>query len=241
MAVLEIVLIFSVIIFVGYFIKGMSGLAGALFSVSLLTIFFDIKFVVPIISIIDTLSGAMLFPSIRRHINRKEFIYVICGVFLGTAIGTYFLMSFASNILRMIFGLFVIVFSLKMIFEERFSFKKLKSYFGCLFGTIGGITSGMFSTNGPPIALYLGHQIRNKHILRGTMISIFLIDSIWRNSLYFVTGAFNSNVYEIALFMIPALLAATFLGSRIHLRLSEDAYRKIVGVILLIGGIILIL
>ena len=241
MTLLEIVLLFSLIIFLGYFIKSLTGFAGALFSVPLLAIFFDIKFVVPIVSIVDVVCGLMLFPSVRKHIHKKELLFVLVGSLIGTVIGTYFLKTVASDTLKLFFAVFVILFSIKMMFEKYFSMKKIKSYFGTFFGVLGGIPGGMFSTNGPPITLYLGHQIKNKQLLRGTLIAIFLIDAIWRNGLYFFTGTFNYEMIKVALFMIPVLIVATIVGSKVHLKLSEYAYRKIIASILLVSGIVLLI
>ena len=168
-------------------------------------------------------------------------LYILVGTFIGTVIGIYFLTSFASDTLKIVFGIAVILFSLKMLLEKYFSIKKIKSQFGILFGGLGGITGGMFSTNGPPITLYLGHQIINKQTLRGTLVAIFLIDSVWRNGLYFFMGMFNSAMLNIVLFMIPVLIITTVIGSKIHLKLSEDFYRKLVAVILLISGILLVI
>ena len=241
MTLLELILIFAIIIFLGYFIKSLTGFAGGLFSVPFLAIFFDIKFVVPIVSIIDMLSGFILFPSIKKHINKNELLFVLIGALIGTAIGTYFLKAIAGDTLKLLFGIFVIIFSLKMLFEKYFFFNKIKTVFGIFFGMLGGMAGGMFSTNGPPIVLYLGHQVRNKQILRGTLITIFLVDSIWRNGLYFFTGIFDNSMYKVVLFMIPVLVVATIIGSKIHLKLSEEIYRKTVGTILLISGIILLI
>ena len=242
MGFLETILIFAIIVFLGPFIKALTGFASALISVPLLVLFFDIKFVVPILSIVGLLSGFILLSSIKikKDVDKKELIFVLSGAIIGTVIGTYFLKFFTSETLKIIFAIFIIIFALKMIFEKYFSFKKLKSYFGGFFGIFGGITGGMFSASGPPIVLYLGNQIRNKQILRGTLIVIFLIASIWRNVLYFFNGMFNSQTYKIAIIMIPVLIIAAFLGSKIYIRLSEDFYRKLIGVILAASGVLLI-
>lgn len=242
MSFLETVIIFSVIIFLAYFIQAITGFAGALFSVPLLALFFDIKFVVPVSSIITLLAGFSLLPSIKikKHIDKKELLFVFGGAVIGTAIGTYFLKSFTSETLKIIFAIVVIIFALRMIFEKYFSFKKIKSYFGVIFGTLGGITGGMFSTSGPPFVLYLGNQIKNKRVLRGTLISVLLSISIWRNGLYFFSGMFNSQIYKITALMIPVLIIAAILGSKVHLKISESFYRKLIGIILVLSGVLLI-
>ena len=53
----KLVLIFAVIIFLGYFIKSTTGFAGALFSVPLLSLFYGIKFVVPVVSLVEMVVG----------------------------------------------------------------------------------------------------------------------------------------------------------------------------------------
>lgn len=239
MSFLETILIFAIIVFIGYFIKSLTGFAGALFSIPLLVLFFDIKMVILIISLLDMLSGLILIPTIKK-IDKKELFFILVGGFLGTILGVYLLKSLASDSLKLIFAILIILFSLRMIFKKYFSFKKLKSYFGFLFGGLGGITGGMFGTNGPPIVLYLGNQIRNKHILRGTLIVVLLISAIFRNGLYFFTNTFNNNIYIIVLFAIPILVISTILGSRVYQKINQELYQKIISIILLINGIILI-
>ena len=240
MTPLEIILFFALIILLGYFIKALVGFGGAMFSVPILVLFFDVTLVVPIASLVNMLSGIILLPSVKKKFDKKELLLVFIGAFFGTIVGVYLLKSVANDTLKIIFGVLVILFALRMIFEKYLSFKKLKSYFATVFGAIGGLTGGMFSTHGPPIALYLGHQIKDKHILRGTLILVFLIISIWRNGLYLFTGMFNTEIYTISAFMIPIIIIASFFGSKVHLKISQEVYRKIVVGILLVSGILLV-
>lgn len=235
------VLVFALVILLAYFIKSATGFAGALVSVPFLVLFFDIKFVVPVVSLIDMVSGFILFPAVKRHVDRTELSYVLVGAFFGVIIGLYFLRSVESATLRMVFGVFIIFFSLKILFQERLSTRKMRSQFGSLFGMLGGITGGMFSTNGPPIAFYLEHQIKKRQALRATLIAALLVATMWRNCLYLATGVFESDMIPVVVLTVPVLLVATFAGTHVHLKLSEAVYRKAVGTILLVSGVLLIM
>ncbi|MBS1266802.1 MAG: hypothetical protein MAG795_00771 [Candidatus Woesearchaeota archaeon] len=231
--------VFMIFVFIGYFIKGTIGFAGGLFSLAFLAMYYDMKFIIPIISLLELFAGLMLFPSIKKHIDKTEFLHIIIGTSVGTLIGTFFLKRFATSTLKTIFGIVVILFSLNMLLDKYYF--KLKIYFGTIFGMVGGITGGMFSTNGPPIALYLGHKIKNKKILRGTLVSVFLVDEIWRNGVYFFTKTFTKTMMKTVVFMVPVLAIAMFVGSKVHLRISEEGYRMIVAGALIMSGILLLI
>lgn len=230
-------------IFLGYFLKGLAGFGGALFSVSILIIFFEVRDVVPIISIVDIASGFILLPRIRNYINKRMLITISAGLCVGTTIGVYFLKSFSNHALEIIFAVLVIFFSLRMLFYSNFiihKLNKLKIFFGSFFGLIAGITGGMFGADGPPVVLYLSNQIKDKNFLRGTLISIFLVGAIWRNFIYFSIDFFTVQVYQISLLMIPVLFMATFLGSKVNYKMNEKTYRLVTSFILLISGAIIL-
>jgi len=234
-------LAFTLVILLAYFIKSTTGFAGALVSVPFLVLFFDIKFVVPTVSLIDMVSGFILFPGIRKHIARKDLFHILQGAVVGTLIGVYFFHSFESGTLKFIFGLCVILFALKILLQDPLSQKRMKAYLGRVFGVLGGITGSMFSTSGPLFTFYLEHQIKEKQVLRATLITAFLVDAVWRNSFYLATGVFEGDMYRLVLVMVPVLLVATFAGSHVHLKLSESVYRKAVGTILLVSGVLLLM
>ncbi len=236
----QLLLIFTVIIFLGYFIKATTGFAGALFSVPLLALFFDIKFVVPVVSLIDMGSGFMLFPGAKPKIHKQELKRILAGLLLGTLLGIFFLRSFENQTLRIIFGVVVILFALKILFLASPGKGKLKPSVGVAAGFAGGVTGGMFSTSGPPMVAYLEHQLSDKTTLRATLITAFLVGSTWQNSLYAVVGILDREILIVALFMIPVLLVSSYLGTRFHPKINENFYRKAVGAILMVSGILLL-
>jgi len=128
-----------------------------------------------------------------------------------------------------------------MFFENHISFRKLKSAFGIIFGFLGGITGGLLSIDGSILTIFFSNQIKDKQILRSTLIAIFIPVGIWRNALFYFTNVFNTEILKISLFMIPVVIIATIIGSRIYLKLNQELYRRIVAGILLLSGMLLLI
>jgi len=127
MITLEIILLAGLIVMLGHFIKGLSGFASALFAIPLLAIFLDIKFVVPVFLLFDFISGLVLTIQTRKSIDKGDAILLLSGLAVGTAIGTYLLVSFGNEILKRVFGVLVILFALWILIRETKEAKKQKS------------------------------------------------------------------------------------------------------------------
>ena len=237
---LSIILLASLIVLVAHIMKGVTGFGSSLIIVPLLSLFVDIKFVVPVMAIMTFFAGLILFLMTKKHIKKDEFFLVLMFVMVGSFIGAQILANYDSILLKRIFAIFVILFSLRMLLtSERKIIRKIKKFWGAIAGFIGGILGGMFDTNGPPIVIYFGHKL-DKEKFRATITAIFFVDVIWRNILYVSNGVTSLDTLKFALFLLPALIIGIFLGSKIHLKINEVLFRRIVAVILLITGIVLI-
>jgi len=214
MTTVEIILLAGFIVLMGHFIKGFSGFASALFAIPLLALFLDIKFVVPVFLLFDFISGVILTIQNRRLIDWKTGILLISGLVIGTAIGTYFLVSFGNEALKRVFGVVVILFALKILFLDNEE-------------------AGL---NGPPLVLYLTHQLRDKQVFRATLYGIFFVDACYRLILYSFNKLITIEVIKFALYLTPFLIIGLLLGSRLHAKINENTFKKIIALILIITG-----
>jgi uncharacterized protein len=237
----ELVLIFAAIIFLGFFIKSATGFAGALFSVPLLALLYDIKFVVYVVSLVDMTVGLMLFPQAREKMSLPELRFLVPGILLGAVLGVFILHTVEGGILKQVFGVVVILFALRILLQDCALRKELDRRLGTLFGFFGGVTGALFSTNGPPVIFYLEHQLKGKEVFRATVIAALLTGTLWRNTLYLATGLFTETMGLLALSLLPVLFLAKVLGTRAHHHICEERYRSAIGVILLISGCLLLL
>jgi uncharacterized membrane protein YfcA len=242
MITLEMVLLAGLIVLIGHFIKGFSGFASALFAIPLLALFLDIRFVVPVFLLFDLIGGAILTIQNRRLIQWKTTLLLLVSLAIGTAIGTYFLVSFGNEALRRVFGVVVILFAAKtLIWDNEDVRKEVSSIWAPVSGFIGGCTGGMFGLNGPPLVLYLARQLRDKRIFRATLYGIFFVDACYRLILYSANKLITMEVVKFALYLTPFLLTGLLLGSKLHAKIDENLFKKIIASILMVTGALLVM
>jgi len=67
-------------------------------------------------------------------------------------------------------------------------------------------------------------------------IVLFAVEYAWRLGLYAHQGLLDTQGLQLALTLLPALVAATLLGHFVHLRVGERVFRRWVAVFLLLSG-----
>jgi len=242
MSITEIIFLAGFIVALGHFIKGLSGFASALFAIPLLALFLDIKFVVPVFLLFDFISGLILTIQTRKSINKNEVLLLLSGLIFGTGIGTFILVSFGNELLKRIFGVFVILFALKiLIWDNENGKRQISKIWAPVSGFVGGCVGGMFGLNGPPMVLYLAHQVKDKQIFRATLYGVFFVDACYRLILYSFSQLITLEVVKFALYLTPFLLVGLFLGTKLHAKINESIFKKIIGLILTVTGIFLVI
>jgi len=240
MTTVEIILLAGFIVLIGHFIKGLSGFASALFAIPLLALFLDIRFVVPVFLLFDFISGIILTVQTRRFIDKKSGLLILSGLIIGTAVGTYLLVSFGNEALKRVFGVVVILFALKILILDKENIKKqISKIWAPVSGIAGGCTGAMFGLNGPPLVLYLTHQLRDKQVFRATLYGLFFVDACYRLILYSCNKLITAEVVKFALYLTPFLLIGLFLGSKLHTKINQSIFKKILALILMITGVFL--
>ena len=111
---------------------------------------------------------------------------------------------------------------------------------GVLAGAGGGILGGLFGTSGPPFVAYLAYKLEEKEVLRASLIGMFAIDYTWRTTVFAFSGLLTTELLTFALYLTPVLVFGTVLGHRIHLRIPEAWFKKIVAGILMASGVLLL-
>ncbi len=244
-----VILLAGVIVFGGHFVKGVSGFGSALFAVPLLMLILDAKFVIPVFLIFDFISGVLLVAANWRAIHRKLLLLLLSGLLVGTAIGTWVLLSFGHELLKRILGVLIIGWSVITIVRGEEGMKsnpataqdQKKLYWAPVSGFLGGALGAMFSVNGPPIIIYLAGVIEQKQVFRATLYGIFFADACYKVALFTANRLLNAQVLRFALLMSPFLIVGAFAGSWLQRYIDQERFKKIVAFILLATGVILLL
>jgi len=257
-----IALLAGLIIFCGHLVKGVSGFGSALFSVPLLLFILDVRFVTPVFLIFDLASGAMLVATNWRSIHRRLLLLLLCGLLVGTALGTWVLLSFSHVLLKRILGVLVTgwaAWTLRVgtpvarqrpagagadggtsAYTRAVRDRTMRTL-APLSGFLGGALGAMFSVNGPPIIIYLSHVLEEKQAFRATLYGIFFADACYKLVLFTANGLLSGRVLGFALLMAPFLVAGTLAGAWLQKYIDQALFRKVVAGILVVTGVTLLI
>ena len=231
----------SLIIFFAFLVRSLTGFGSALISVPLLALLFDLKFVVPLESVLEVGFTALLAPRVYRQMHKATLLPMIGGAVLGTLAGTYFLQAFGDVILKKALGILTLLSGVHFFRAGRGNrARDVSPNWGVLAGASGGILGGLFGASGPPFVAYLSYRLTERDVLRASLIGLFAVDYIWRTAVFAFSGLLTVELITFALYLAPVLILGTFLGHKIHFRVPEGHFRKIVAGVLVISGALLL-
>ena len=98
----------------------------------------------------------------------------------------------------------------------------------------------MFGTGGPPLIVYYRFNGVSKAVFRGNLMAIFLLMTAVRVPSYAAFGLITWPRIWSSFAVLPAVLLGALIGNRIHLRIGEAAFRRLVAVALVAIGLVLL-
>ena len=223
------------IILFAFFFRSFSGFGGALLSIPLLALLFPLKFIVPVESCLEVALSILLVPAAVRKVDRANLVRLLAGAVVGSLLGVFLLASAANHQLEIILGAAVIGVGLTLL-RKTPSSALVSSRWGLAAGVAGGVLGGLFGTSGPAYVAFLSSQALEKEAFRATLIVLFAVEYAWRLGLYAHQGLLDIQGLQLALSLLPALIAATLLGHFVHLRVGEKVFRRWVAIFLLVSG-----
>ena len=226
----------NLIVLGAFLLRSLSGFGGALISVPLLSIFYSVKFVVPVECLFEVVLSVILLPKVYHSVDRQELLRLLGGAILGSVLGSYFLVNFADQLLKMILGVVILVVALALF--KGVSSWRMPSWGGYLAGLVGGVLGGMFGTSGPAYVAYLAIRLPEPHKFRATLIALFAIEYTWRLFVYIYQGLLPQEGFTFALQLMPALVIGTLVGHMLHAKFAEKSFHSLVAALLLVSGIL---
>ncbi|MGD8590683.1 MAG: sulfite exporter TauE/SafE family protein, partial [Chromatiales bacterium] len=157
------ILLSGLILFIAYFIRGISGFGSGLVAIPLLAHLLPLQFVVPWVLLLDFTASLALGGrrQDRRAINWREISWLMPTTLLGILIGAALLVNLPKSPLLIGLGIFVGVFGLRSLLFVHGD-RKVSLWWSLPTGLLGGIVGAMFGTGGPPYVIYLSRRIQNK-------------------------------------------------------------------------------
>ena len=202
----------------------------------LLALIVPISTAAPLIAL--TASTIALIILIRRwqHVQWQGAWRLILFTIVGIPFGLWLLKGVHDDILKFILAVVLIVFSSFRLFRpERWTFESERS--APCFGFIAGILGGAYNTNGPPIIIYGSLRKWTPESFRATLQGYFFPTGIFILAGHAISGLWTAEIFRLYVTVLPFLLAAVWLGGKLHSRLPQRIFQRLVIILLLCIGV----
>ena len=210
-----------------FFIKGLCGFANTLVFTSILSFGVNNASISPVELLLGYPGNLLLAWKERKKINWK-----ICGslsalVMLGSIPGAFFLKNADTTVIKMIFGIVIILIGAEMLLREfRPRPMKQSNGFTIFIGVLSGILCGLYGV-GALLGAYL-------------ISVVFFIENTFRIILYICWGIITLDAAKQAVMLLPFMLGGLGLGIFAGTRIPERTVKRLVIVLLMISGAVLI-
>ncbi|HUS85920.1 MAG TPA: sulfite exporter TauE/SafE family protein [Bacteroidales bacterium] len=226
------------IILVASTVKGLTGFGLALISMPLLSFFLPLKFLVPLITIFNLITSAIIVwqnPDTKHFKN--EILLSSLGV-VGVIAGAMLLPVLSDVFLKKILSVVLVALAIAFLSGYRFKIRNIIRA-RILAGLTSGFLGGLFSIGGPTMVLFLTSLELDKTRFRVTFSLYSLLTTSVAFIGYFFNGLVTLRVITFALILLPALLAGTWLGGKLVEKLPVVTFRKVCIWITLLSGIMI--
>ena len=230
------VLVFAPLVIVtAYVIFGISGFGSTLIAVPLLAHLFPIKFVIPMVVLLDCVGAISMGVRLRADVNRRELVPLLPFLAVGLLIGAFLLLKLPSEFLLGALGVIVVGYGL-FYASGRQPTLRVGRWAAPPVGVFAGITSSMFGVGGPIYVMYLAARGAAPEQIRATVPVIFIFTTIARIAIFFAAGLFTLQVLYTAAALLPIMVLGMWLGHRIHLNMSREQLVRVIGLLLFASG-----
>ena len=230
----------AAVLLAAYFIRGITGFGSGLISVPLLALFLPLKFVVPLVLLLDTTASIMIGGFNIKRVKWSEVAVLTPFGIVGVLLGTSLLVSLPPGPMLIALAAFVFIFAVRSLFYIHGD-KPISRAWAVPASLTGGTVGALFGTGGPPYVIYLTHRIRDQSDLRATLSALFFTEGFMRIASFLVAGLLmTATVWVAYVAALPLMLGALYMGGRVHVGLTRQQMTRLVGVLLLVSSISLL-
>ncbi len=223
-----------------YFIRGIVGFGSGLIAVPLLALVLPLSLVVPTVALTDYLASASQGIGSRRDIAWRALVPLLPFMLLGVGLALYLFSHLDPGLLTQALGVFVVAYAVYTLLDLHPGWVARPQWAAPL-GGLGALIGTLFGTSGPFYVAYLQLWGPTKAQFRATAATVFLIEGSTRMTGYLAAGFFTRDVLLLFALALPLTALGLYAGHQVHTSLGEAAFRRLIGVLLLGGGVALLL
>lgn len=227
-------------VFLASVVKGITAFGFNLVAVSALLFFLSPKLIVPVITLLSSLSSLYMLGSLRKHVQVRRILPLLIGGLVGIPAGVSLLVMLKPDIIKIIMGMIVTAFSLLFTSGFRKEIKKETPAF-LIIGLISGIIAGSTSLGGIPVILFFINQDYDKVTFRANLTLYYTVIGAISFLGFFQGNLVSEEVIEYSLILLIPLALGIVAGMQLVHRVNEKLFKQIALVIITTSGVVAII
>ncbi len=232
-------LLIGVGIVLAYIVFGIAGFGTALVAGPILILFMPLSKIVPLLVLLDFVAAfGNLLPS-RKDVAKPELLRLLPCMAVGCTLGVIFLLNLKSDLLLLMMGLFISAYAVYSLWIKARP-TRLTAGWAVPMGIVGGLFGALFGSGGFLYAIYLNSRLP-KDPARATQSALISCSTVVRLSLFMLAGVYAElPLLVLALCLLPAMALGLWIGRRVTMKLSREAFVRLVTWLVLASGLALI-
>lgn len=214
-----------IIALAGGIIRGITGFGGSLVMTPALSMLFEPKLVIPTVLLLEAFVAAPTLGEALRKARFKVIGPICLAAFATVSLGGYVLVHTEPQVLRRVIAGMVILFSLMLLKNVRYTAQRRMST-SLVLGALSGVLVGGTGIGAPPVILYLLsgpdsiEETRANLMLVVTALSVAALAMMWYRGLLQLQGPLS------VLTLGPSFYAGILVGARLFRGFSEQRFRR---------------
>lgn len=232
-------ILFLAVLFISNVIQAITGFAGTVIAMPPSIKLIGVDKARVVLNVMALISCFWIAIRNTKYINFKELIKIVIFMLFGMIIGIKFLSIFPTKILITVYGIIIVLIGLKNLFVKKEI--KLPKVGMIVVLLLSGVIHGMFVSGGALLVVYASKELKNKEEFRATISPVWVILNSFLLCNQIQNNMFSKDTIILILVCVIPLFAAICIGNKIHTKINERSFLKIVYVLLIVSGLIIII
>lgn len=229
------VLFAGISVFLAGLIKGVTAFGFNLIAVSALLFFVSPKLLVPVITMLSVTSSLSMLAGLLKYVEIRRILPLLIGALCGIPVGVLGLVILKPEMLKILIGAVVVVFSLLFASGYRKDIRNETPAFLFL-GLVSGVIGGSTSLGGVPVILFFINQDCDTRTFRANITLFYVLHGMVSFLGYLHGGLITGEVLKYYLFLVIPMTLGIAGGMKLVHKVNQTLFRRIALLLLIISG-----
>ncbi|MBW3082342.1 sulfite exporter TauE/SafE family protein [Bifidobacterium phasiani] len=225
---------FFAVLLVANVIQAITGFAGTVLAMPFLMLLIGADEARAVLAVMALISCAVIAVRGRRFIDRGELSRIVAFMAVGMAIGMVVYSLMPLDVLRRVYGAFIVVVALHHLLVGRRRALSRPALAGVLLAA--GVIHGMFVSGGALLVVYAAQVLPDKDRFRSTMAAVWVPLNIVMLAQLGASGGIDEHAVALSVIGLVPLCAAVAIGGWLGRRLDQRAFMTLTYVLLAVSG-----